>query len=303
MKCQLEAKLQEVRARRNFDVKKWIAEKCEMLNEYMRRSHLKGCVVNVSGGIDSAVITMLAKHAQTLPNSPITRIVGILQPIHSTESIWRRGELVTKAAGVEQIIVDQTSVFDMLAPLVEQPLGLNGEDKACVFGRGQLKSYMRTPVAYYTCQLLSSSGCPSIVLGTGNYDEDGYLYYFCKPGDGTSDVQLIHDLHKSEVRKVARELNVPAAIIEAPPSADLWAGQTDENELGFSYDFTELFVELFYSPEERDKWIQTLDAENKAQWDDWAQKCETIHRRNSHKAAWPINIDICCPTGNQYHFK
>ena len=59
-------------------------------------------------------------------------------------------------------------------------------------------------------------------------DEDGYLCYFCKAGDGVVDVQLIADLHKSEVFTVGKYLEVPEDILVAPPSADLWDGQTDE---------------------------------------------------------------------------
>lgn len=62
------------------------------------------------------------------------------------------------------------------------------------------------------------------MLGTGNHDEDGYLGYFCKAGDGVVDVQLISDLHKSEVFKVGAELGVPESILRSPPSADLWDG-------------------------------------------------------------------------------
>eukprot|EP00957_Ditylum_brightwellii_P197159 15021551-Ditylum_brightwellii.AAC.1 len=79
-------------------------------------------------------------------------------------------------------------------------------------------------------------------MGTGNQDEDGYLAYFCKAGDGVVDVQLISDLHKSEVYTVSKALGVPEATVVAPPSADLWDGQTDEDELGFTYDFIELFT-------------------------------------------------------------
>lgn len=74
-----------------------------------------------------------------------------------------------------------------------------------------------------------------MVVGTGNLgeacgflinlaDEDGYLLYFCKAGDGVSDIQLIADLHKSEVFKVAKEIKVPRSVLEAAPSADLWEG-------------------------------------------------------------------------------
>lgn len=116
--------------------------------------------------------------------------------------------------------------------MVQQAIGLKGTP----FADGQLRSYMRTPVGYYAAQLLSSHGFPCIVVGTGNLgmylatdcclelDEDGYLLYFCKAGDGVSDVQLIADIHKSEVFKVAKELNVPKSVLEAPPSADLWEG-------------------------------------------------------------------------------
>ena len=59
-----------------------------------------------------------------------------------------------------------------------------------------------------------------MVMGTGNHDEDGYLGYFCKAGDGVVDVQLIADLHKSEVFKVGALLGVPQSILSSPPSAD-----------------------------------------------------------------------------------
>ncbi|KNC85971.1 NAD+ synthetase [Sphaeroforma arctica JP610] len=61
-------------------------------------------------------------------------------------------------------------------------------------------------------------------------------------GDGVVDVQLISDLHKSEVFKVGHELGVPKSTLEAAPSADLWDGQEDEEELGFTYDFIELYT-------------------------------------------------------------
>ena len=296
MKPQLEAKLAELRKKRNFDPAKWVEQKCSMLNDYMKKSGLKGVVVNVSGGIDSAVTILLCKHAQEMEGSPITRVLGLCQPIHSTASIQDRGKVLCDKHNIECAVIDQTEVFDMLHPIIEKAINVTDPP---AFATGQLRSYMRTPPAYYACQILSSSGTPSIVIGTGNFDEDGYLYYFCKPGDGTSDVQLIHDLHKSEVKEVAKYLKCTEEIIVAPPSADLWEGQTDENELGFPYSFCELFIELSLDEKDRDEWIKTLDEENRKQWDEWEKMIVSVHRRNGHKAKWPINLDIICPLGNE----
>ena len=131
-------------------------------------------------------------------------------------------------------------------------------------------------------------------MGTGNQDEDGYLGYFCKAGDGVVDVQLIADLHKSEVFKVGAALGVPASILESPPSADLWEGQTDEDELGVTYDFVELYTGWFLkqSVEEQAAFVGGLDSEAKEEWEHCKTICETVHRRNSHKLSGPKNLNV-----------
>ncbi len=153
----------------------------------------------------------------------IKRTLGIARPIHSTSAVWKRA-YERRTLGGEIIPVDQSRLYDQLVGLVQGAMQPPLKDS--VFANGQLRSYMRTPVkcvvlatsasrshslfvSFYVAQLLSANGFPCIVLGTGNYDEDGYLRYFCKAGDGTVDVQLIADLHKSEVFAVARELGVP----------------------------------------------------------------------------------------------
>ena len=141
---------------------------------------------------------------------------------------------------------------------------------------------MRTPVAFYTAQSLSCNGIPSIVVGTGNHDEDAYLFYFCKAGDGVSDVQLIHDLHKSEVFAVAAALQLPHNVATAVPSADLWEGQTDENELGLTYDFVELYTELLANGTV-DEAVAKMTPETKELFEKMRTKCDTIHRRGLHK--------------------
>jgi NAD+ synthase (glutamine-hydrolysing) len=284
----LQRALKEDRARRNFNPKAWIEKKTDILNEYARKNGLKATVVNVSGGIDSAVTIALASYAMAKEGSPLKRVVGIAQPIHSTENIWKRAlELGEAFKNVEIKTVDQTAVYDLLNQTVESSIGIKGG----MFATGQLKSYMRTPVGFYTAQLLTQNGTPAVVIGTGNKDEDGYLFYFCKAGDGVADIQLIADLHKSEVFSVGHELGVPQSILVAPPSADLWEGQTDENELGFSYDFVELYTEyLDYSEEDKQKFRSSLSEEALKQFDDTGAAALKIHLRNNHKAKYPLNL-------------
>lgn len=287
--AQLDAKLKEVRAKRGFNPKEWVQQKAAMLNTYMRDCNLKACTISVSGGVDSAVMYGLVTIAAKQLGSPIQRVVGVAQPIHSTASIWRRALELPDAFGGEVITVDQTAFHSQLDTLVSGAMGVTSKP----FASGQLRSYMRTPVGYYVAQLLSQEGLPAIVMGTGNQDEDGYLMYYCKAGDGVVDVQLIADLHKSEVFLVAREIGVPPSILAAPPSADLWEGQTDEDELGMSYDFVELYVEyMMLPPAEQAKFIADLDPESLALFTDLGVKADVIHRRNSHKAGGPKNLNI-----------
>src|SRR5690606_38363775 len=134
---------------------------------------------------------------------------------------------------------------------------------------------------------------PSVVVGTGNQDEDGYLCYVCKAGDGVCDIQLIADLHKSEVFQVGKELGVDESILSAAPSGDLWQGQTDEEELGFSYDFVELFTEyLKFSDEQKQKFRSAVSDESWKWFEETGEKARAIHVRNAHKLHFPFNLNV-----------
>jgi len=256
----------------------------------MTKHGLKGCVVSLSGGVDSAVTLGLMKRASQMANSPIKRVVSVAQPIHSSAWALNRARECAKVMNTDFCVVDQTALHVQLSGIVDKAVGIKGES----FATGQLRSYMRTPVGYYTAQLLTQAGFPAIVMGTGNRDEDGYLLYFCKAGDGVVDVQLIADLHKSEVFAVGAHVGVPESILVAPPSADLWDGQTDEDELGFTYDFIELLTGWFLplSDSAKHTFRDSLGAEALTQFDKWRAMAETVHRRNQHKAGGPVNLNV-----------
>eukprot|EP00123_Amoebidium_parasiticum_P001373 comp12447_c0_seq1/m.7368 comp12447_c0_seq1/g.7368 ORF comp12447_c0_seq1/g.7368 comp12447_c0_seq1/m.7368 type:complete len:305 (-) comp12447_c0_seq1:446-1360(-) len=286
----LQAKLAEYRAKRNFDAEKWCDEKVGLYNDYMRKCGLTACCVSLSGGVDSAVTMALCMYAKNKPNSPIKRVMGISQPIKSSAWAYNRAKEAADKLGCEFVTIDQTDLHSQLQAKVDSAIGITGKD----FATGQLRSYMRTPVGYYVCQLLSQAGTPCVVMGTGNMDEDGYLAYFCKAGDGVVDIQLIADIHKSEVFKVGAFLGVPESTLKAAPSADLWDGQTDEEELGFTYDFIEMFTGyyLHMDASEKEAFRASLSPDALAQFETWSTAAVRTHNRNKHKLNSPYNINV-----------
>jgi len=279
----LQEKLKKYREKRNFKPKDWINQKVKLFNEYLTESKLSAALVSVSGGIDSAVTLGLIKRASKEKGSPLKRVLAVAQPIYSSDWAYNRAKETAEALGAEFVSVDQTKQHETLSNLVDKAVGIQGGH----FAKGQLRSYMRTPSAYYIAQLLTQNGTPCIVMGTGNMDEDGYLLYFCKAGDGVVDVQLIADLHKSEVFAVGKELGVPQSTLIAEPSADLWDGQTDEDELGFTYDFIELFTGDYLKLNEQHQkdYLKGVSEEGVKQFENWSVKAVAVHNRNKHKAA------------------
>lgn len=278
--------LENMRKIRNFDAEDYIEAKADLLNRYMKKSNLKACVIAISGGIDSAVVLGIVKKASEKENSPIEKIIPMLLPILKStgvtnqEDATSRGKELCETLGVKPYIVDLTSVNNEIRKSLEPVIGITGEPWAI----GQLGPYSRTPILYYTTSLLNQAGFGAIICGTTNKDEGAYLGYVGKASDGLVDVQVISDIHKSEVYKVAKKLNIPSSIIDVTPSGDMYDSRTDETVFGASYDFVEIYLNyLNMEDKEKEKLVNSLDEESKRQFEFYSKNLENLHRYNSHK--------------------
>jgi NAD+ synthase len=178
-------------------------------------------VVGLSGGVDSATVAYLAARAIGADN-----LLAVRMP-YRTSSPDAEGDAlrVVEALGCRTELVDIT-------PMVEPMLALvGGADEASLrVRRGNVMARQRMIVLYDR-----SAAFEALVAGTGNKTE-ALLGYGTLHGDMAAGLAPIGDLYKSQLRAVAGELGVPASILAKPPSADLWPGQTDEGELGATYD-------------------------------------------------------------------
>jgi len=193
----------------------------EFISDQIEVSGLEGAIVAVSGGIDSAVTLALTVkaigpervRALTMPERDIT-------PQGDVDDVMRLAEMLDVTCDVIEI----TPVIHVMRST------LPFYDPSDLISSGNVKTRVRMIVAYHYANSLRS-----MVLGSANKTE-WLMGYFTKYGDGGVDLMPIADLYKTQVRQLARHLRIPRRIIEKTPTAGLWPGQSDEDELGIKYE-------------------------------------------------------------------
>jgi NAD+ synthase len=183
------------------------------LQDEVHKTSLKNVVVGLSGGIDSAVVAVLAQHAFG------EKLLCVKMPSHySSHSSLDDAETLVQKFGMRAV----TKSIEMLLRAYE-------DESMSALRKGNFSARMRMATLFDV-----SAAENALVLGTSNKSELmlGYGTLF---GDLASAINPIGDLYKTEVFELAEYLGVSQAIIDKPPSADLWAGQSDEEELGYSY--------------------------------------------------------------------
>lgn len=240
--------MQEVAER----IEEWIRSK-------VRQANAKGVVVGMSGGVDSSVVAVLAKHSLG------KNVLGLVMPCDSPPKDAQRAAGVAKRFRIRTESVDLSRIMESLCNT------LPGADRKTL---GNLKSRLRMAVLYYY-----SNKNRYLVLGTSNRTEMR-IGYFTKYGDGGADLEPLGDLYKTQVMELARYLGIPDSVLRNPPTAGLWKGQTDKGEIGMDY-------------EKLDKIIRAIDSRGKPGADPRiVAKIKKMVKKSEHKRRLPEVCEI-----------
>ena len=206
------------------DIGRICDEAVEWIRNAVAEAGAKGVVFGLSGGIDSAVVAALCKRA--FPDNTL----GIIMPCYSDPVDEEHGLLVADSLKLEAETVVLNDAFDTMKRL----LGTKDTDPKLAIAN--IKSRLRMITLYYHAGVKNY-----LVIGTGNRSELT-IGYFTKHGDGGSDLLPLAAFVKKEVRALAYYLSVPEIVITKPPTAGLWENQTDEEEMGMSYEELDHYI-------------------------------------------------------------
>jgi len=188
----------------------------EWIRQTVSKASAGGVVVGLSGGLDSAVSASLCAEALGKEN-----VLALIMPCGSLQADTDDGKAIASHLGINYKVIE-------LSPVLQSIIEAGRLDDSSVINIANIKSRLRMVMLY-------AHSTERLVLGTSNYSEI-QVGYWTKWGDGASDFLPIGRLYKDEVRKLGAELGLPRWVIERVPSAGLWAGQSDEGEMGVSYE-------------------------------------------------------------------
>lgn len=205
------------------------------IREQVTQAGFTRTVLGLSGGLDSALSCYLAAEALGVEN-----VLAIRMPYRtSSPDSLAHAQLVIDALGVQTLTIPIT---DMVDPLINQFPEMSAKRK------GNIMARQRMIILFDQSEMFKG-----LVCGTGNKTEI-LLGYTTLYGDSASAFNPLGDLYKTQVRQLAAAMGVPETLIAKPPSADLWVGQTDEGELGFTYHEVDqllyLLVDRGFTPDE-----------------------------------------------------
>lgn len=235
-------------------------------------------VIALSGGVDSSLVACLTVEALGREN-----VLGVLMPYRtSNPTSHTDAEQIASQLGIQTRLIEITPMVD---PYLEKHIG-DSEHTAQPSAdrerrRGNVMARMRMIVIYD-----QSEDFRALVIGTSNKTE-ALLGYTTQFGDNAAALQPIADLYKAQVWQLAQAVGVPENIIDKPPSADLWQGQTDEGELGFTYDQADAILYHLIDERRRVEDVIALGFDERV-----VRRIVEFVRRNQFKRVTPIVAKI-----------
>ncbi|MCD6492766.1 MAG: NAD+ synthase [Archaeoglobaceae archaeon] len=238
-----------------MDWERVVEEICKFIKEYVDKSNANGVIIGLSGGIDSSTVAFLCKRALGEK-----KVLGLIMP---EKGVTREEDVedalsIAEMLGIEFKIIEINEILDAL----KRKLGEGNK-----IAEANLKPRIRMTINYYFANNMNR-----LVAGTGNKSEL-MIGYFTKYGDGGVDFLPIGDLYKTEVFKLAEYIGVPERIIKKKPTAGLWVNQTDEDEIGMSY-------------EELDEILKAIE-KGQRRCDDKFKRVEVLVKNSKHKREMP----------------
>ena len=214
----------------NFNAKEEVNRIIEFIRDYYKKNKLKGIVIGISGGKDSAVVSGLFTLALGKEN-----VIGLTLPCHSKDKDKEDAQVVANHFGFRLYNIDLTETFETfknsLTDFEYTDSEINNSDI-------NLKPRLRMSALYYVAAMLSAKlKAGYLVAGCGNKSEK-FVGYTTKWGDNASDIEVIGDLTVREVIAVGEEIGVPKEILYKTPNDGL-SNMSDEDKLGFTYDEVE----------------------------------------------------------------
>ncbi len=204
----------------------WINERVEWIKSLLKKTNAKGVIYGNSGGKDCTLVGALCKMATD-------NVLGVIMPCQSSQNYGTDREhalLCGKHYNIEQIEIDLSDTKTAIINAMGDELA---RDKVSDYSLKMAGINVNPRLRMITLYALGQAR-GYLVAGTGNLDERT-LGYFTKWGDGACDFNPIADLTVGEVYQMLRDLNAPSCVIDKAPSAGLYQGQTDEDELGIKY--------------------------------------------------------------------